>query len=63
MRSNYKYMTNDNLELDGTVNIYNPDILRIVTKYKEKEEINPHVIDANYLKLTEAEENLNDKAC
>ena len=63
MKSNYTYITNDNLELDGTVNIYNPDILRIVTKYKEKEEINPHVIDANYLKLTEAEENLNDKAC
>ena len=63
MTSNYTYITNDNLELDGTVNIYNPDILRIVTKYKEKEEINPHVIDANYLKLTEAEENLNDKAC
>ena len=58
--SNFIYITNDNLELNGDICHYDPDILAIVTKFKNKEEINPHGIDANYLKLTEAEEKLND---
>lgn len=36
---------------------YRPDILKITNFYKDKAEVNPHGIDANYLKLTEAEEN------
>ena len=63
MTSNYTYITNDNIELNGSVNKYDPNILKIVERYKDKEEINPHLIDANYLKLTEAEENLNDRNC
>ncbi|MBR4262247.1 MAG: tRNA (adenosine(37)-N6)-threonylcarbamoyltransferase complex dimerization subunit type 1 TsaB [Bacilli bacterium] len=63
MTSDYTYITNDNLELDGEINSYNPDILKIVERYKDREDINPHLIDANYLKLTEAEENLNDRNC
>ena len=46
------------IKLDGDKEKYNPDILKIVTKYKDKEEINPHFVNPNYLKLTEAEEKL-----
>ncbi len=63
MSDNFIFITNDSLELNGEVKEYNPDILNIVNKYKDKEEINPHGIDAEYLKLTEAEEKLNDKNC
>lgn len=38
---------------------YKVDILKIVNKVKDNSEINPHAIDANYLKLTEAEEKKN----
>ena len=39
------------------VNDYDPDILKIINTYKDKDEINPHLINPEYLKLTEAEEN------
>lgn len=38
---------------------YKPDILKIVNTFKTRPSINPHSIDADYLKLTEAEENKN----
>lgn len=60
MSDNFVYITNDDIELNGKVIKYNPDILSIVLKYKDKEPVNPHGIDAEYLKLTEAEEKLND---
>ena len=63
MSDNYIFITNDSLELNGKVKAYDPDILKIVLKYKDRENVNPHSIDANYLKLTEAEENLDDKKC
>jgi len=59
MSDNYVYITNDGIEVSGDKEKYNPDILRIVLKYKDKENVNPHSIDANYLKATEAEEKLN----
>lgn len=34
----------------------NPDILKIIDKYRDKT-MNPHIVNPNYLKLTEAEEN------
>ena len=38
-----------------------PDILTIVDYFKDKEPINPHAVNPDYLKLTEAEESkLND---
>ncbi len=37
---------------------YNPDILRIVDVVKDFHTINPHAVNPNYLKLTEAEEKL-----
>ena len=35
---------------------YEPKIDKIVFYSKNREPVNPHAIDANYLKLTEAEE-------
>lgn len=41
----------------GVTEEYNPDILKIVNTFKDKESINPHSVNPIYLKLTEAEEN------
>ncbi len=53
----YVIVTNDDISLKGKKCEYNPNILTIVKKYVEKENINPHLINPEYLKLTEAEEN------
>lgn len=50
-------ISNDKFPFD--TESYSPDILKIVTNLKDRETINPHSVDANYLKLTEAEEKLN----
>jgi len=63
MSDNFVFITNDDIEVNGPKINYNPNILEIVLKYKDKEPENPHGIDANYLKLTEAEEKLNDNKC
>ena len=39
------------------------DILKIIKKHENDLGINPHALNPNYLKLTEAEEKLNDKRC
>ena len=52
----YKIITNDDTSLPGQKCSYDPDILSIVNKYVEKESINPHLVNPEYLKLTEAEE-------
>ena len=58
LNKEYIFVTNnDNLKLDNIIK-YNPNILKIVLKYQEKESINPHLVEPNYLKLVEAEENL-----
>lgn len=54
LNSNYVYITNDNIKIDKVD--YTPNILEIVTKYKDKEPINPHAVNPEYLKKTEAEE-------
>lgn len=53
---NYIIITNDDTDLTGKKCPYIPDILSIVNKYVEKESINPHLVNPEYLKLTEAEE-------
>lgn len=42
---------------DLTTEDYDPDILKIVNTFKNKESINPHAVNPIYLKQTEAEEN------
>ncbi|MBQ7104383.1 MAG: tRNA (adenosine(37)-N6)-threonylcarbamoyltransferase complex dimerization subunit type 1 TsaB [Bacilli bacterium] len=63
MSDNFVFITNDELDVNGPKINYDPNILKIVLKYKDKESVNPHGIDAEYLKLTEAEEKLNDNKC
>lgn len=53
---NYNIISNDTVLEDENIIKYDPDILRIVEKYKDKEDINPHAVNPSYLKLTEAEE-------
>lgn len=50
-------ITNNDIKSVLKIQKYEPDILKIVNYYKNKESVNPHGIDALYLKLTEAEEN------
>lgn len=52
----YIITTNDDISISGEKCSYNPDILMIVNKYVEKDNINPHMVNPEYLKLTEAEE-------
>jgi len=55
----YVFVTNDKINDLIPVERYIPDFVSIVNKYQYKEELNPHEIDALYLKLTEAEEKKN----
>ena len=54
------FVTNDNIETTYKVIDYIPDFENIVLNTLNNEPINPHLVDANYLKLTEAEEKKND---
>ena len=54
--SDYTIITKDELEEYDNKEDYNPDILRIINYFKDKEAINPHGVNPDYLKLTEAEE-------
>jgi len=53
----YIFVSNDIFKDIETIK-YNPDILKVVLKYQNKESINPHLVEPTYFKLTEAEENL-----
>ena len=55
LNKEYVYVSNDKFNFETEK--YNPDILNIVNYYKDKECINPHLVNPLYLKLTEAEEN------
>lgn len=52
----YIIITNDDFEISLEKVNYNPNILKIVNYYKDKESTNPHAVNPVYLKLTEAEE-------
>jgi len=56
--NDYLIITNDEIKLQGIKVTYKPDILNIVTTFKNRRNINPHSVNPNYLKLTEAEESL-----
>ena len=58
MLEDYLIITNDEIKTEGIKVTYKPDILKIVEKFKDKKNINPHSVNPNYLKLTEAEEKL-----
>jgi len=56
LQKEYVFISNDNFN-DLKCEKYNPNILKIINKYIERESINPHMVNPSYLKLTEAEEN------
>lgn len=55
LKKEYIFISNDNFSFECKK--YNPNILRIVNYYKDRESINYHAVNPKYLKLTEAEEN------
>ena len=52
----YEIITNDEFDEFDKTSSYNPNILKIVSIFKDKEAVNPHSVNPEYLKLTEAEE-------
>ena len=54
--SEYKYITNDELDLNKEKTKFVPNYLNIVNKFITKNNISPHALNPDYLKLTEAEE-------
>lgn len=54
------FVTNDNIKTSYKILNYIPDFENIVLNTSNNKPTNPHLVDANYLKLTEAEEKKND---
>ena len=54
----YTFITNDDIEVGENKEAYHPDIAKIVNFFANKETINPHAVNPEYLKLTEAEEKI-----
>lgn len=55
-QKDYTFITNGEFEEIENIEKYNPDIEKVVNHFKNIEPINPHGVNPNYLKLTEAEE-------
>lgn len=53
---NFEWITNDDITSIEETKKYTPDYLKIIEVLKNREEINPHALNPEYLKLTEAEE-------
>lgn len=56
LSGNICFITNDIIDSKYDREPYDPKIEKIVNTVKNREPVNPHSIDANYLKMTEAEE-------
>lgn len=54
----HSYITNDDIDIEKK-ELYDPNIERIINHFANKESVNAHAVNPIYLKLTEAEENLN----
>ena len=55
------FVSNEKFDINYEIKEYEPDYKKIIDIVKDREPQNVHAIDANYLKRTEAEENLDDK--
>ena len=53
----YVVISNDEIDEFDDKSKYNPNISKIVEKVNNRKPINPHAVNPEYLKLTEAEEN------
>ena len=56
LNSDYEFVSYDNIKLENVIKP-NIDVLKIINKHINDEGINPHNLNPNYLKLTEAEKN------
>jgi len=56
LNSEYEFVSYDDIKVDNLLKP-NIDILKIINKHINDKGINPHNLNPNYLKLTEAEEN------
>ena len=56
----FKIATYDELDYKNKV-FPKIDIIKIINKHKNDKALNPHLVNPNYLKMTEAEENLKKK--
>ena len=54
----YVFISNDDFDWDIECKGYSPNFLKIIEKYKDKKSINPHAVNPEYLKNTEAEEKM-----
>ncbi len=52
------FISNDDIKTNYDLQPYVPEFSRIIKFVKNRKPVNPHSVDANYLKLTEAEENI-----
>lgn len=58
---NYKYISNDEFDNIKDIESYDPNLLKIIKYTKDNDNINPHLVNPEYLKMTAAEEKkLND---
>ena len=60
LEDNYEFISYDNININNLI-VPRPNVLKIIKKHKNDVAINPHNVNPNYLKLTEAQENLNKK--
>lgn len=60
LEDNYEFISYDNININNLI-VPKPNVLKIIKKHKNDVAINPHNVNPNYLKLTEAQENLNKK--
>lgn len=56
----YKIVTYDELDNNNKIKP-EIDVLKVINRHKNDSAVNPHTVNPNYLKLTEAEENLRKK--
>ena len=59
LNDSYSWISNNDIDVSN-LEAYDPDILKICNKYQDKETLNPHLVKPEYMKLTEAEENLKE---
>ena len=52
----YEFISNDKFEGIENIKEYNPNLEKVVNYFKDKEKVNPHAVNPEYLKLTAAEE-------
>lgn len=52
----YEYISNDKFDGINNIKEYNPNLEKVVNYFKDKDSVNPHAVNPEYLKLTAAEE-------